>query len=502
MPYNALRRIRLQAFLIREVSMTNHPSTHAPTFLSTLPAGREELQLAKFVVATSIFAFLIVLPFAATQLSKVWAFIPIYESVLVINDLVTAVLLIGQFMISRANSIRVLVCGYLFTALMACMHALSFPGLFSDSGLLGGDPQTTAWLYMFWHAGFPLCVIAYTQLSGEARGSTRYAMFSGIAWVVAAVCGLTLLAALNHATLLPAIMQGNHYTPLMKGVVGAVWLLSVLALAALWRRRGRSVLDLWLIVVMCAWLCDIALSAVFNAGRFDLGFYAGRLYGLLAATFVLLVLLVENGWLYARLVETSCELQRLVIADPLTGIANRRAFDDALAQEWRRSARTGLPLSLLMVDVDNFKLFNDRYGHVGGDNCLRAIAAVLTQAAQRSGEVAARYGGEEFAVLLPYLDAGEASQFARNICQSIAALEIPHAQSPVAAYVTVSIGVASVRLGKTASTQSEAPAAAGFGPIWGPTSLVMAADEALYAAKKAGRNQIYNGGMLGQALQA
>jgi len=418
----------------------------------------------------------------------------------VINDWVTAVLLIGQFMINRANSIRILVCGYLFTALMACMHALSFPGLFSDNGLLGGGPQTTAWMYMFWHAGFPLCVIAYTQLQGVAKGSTRRAMVVGIAWTVFAVCALTLLAVVNNAAMLPSIMDGNHYSSAMKGVVATVWLLSVLALAFLWRQRGRSVLDLWLMVVMCTWLCDIALSAMFNAGRFDLGFYAGRLYGLLAATFVLLVLLVENGWLYARLIETSSELQRLVIADPLTGIANRRAFDDALAQEWRRSQRNGLPLSLLMVDVDNFKLFNDRYGHVGGDNCLRAIASVLVHAAQRSGEVAARYGGEEFVVLLPYLDASEACQLAGRICAAVAELEIPHAQSPVAAYVTVSIGVASVLLGKTSTEQAEEPPVVGFGPVWGPTALIMAADEALYTAKKTGRNRVYDGGVIQQGM--
>ena len=275
--------------------MANNPATHAPTFLSTLPAGMQELRLAKYVVATAIFVFLVAIPFATVQLGKVWAFIPIYESVLVINDWVTAVLLIGQFMINRANSIRILVCGYLFTALMACMHALSFPGLFSDNGLLGGGPQTTAWMYMFWHAGFPLCVIAYTQLQGVAKGSTRRAMVVGIAWTVFAVCALTLLAVVNNAAMLPSIMDGNHYSSAMKGVVATVWLLSVLALAFLWRQRGRSVLDLWLMVVMCTWLCDIALSAMFNAGRFDLGFYAGRLYGLLAATFVLLVLLVENG---------------------------------------------------------------------------------------------------------------------------------------------------------------------------------------------------------------
>src|SRR5207244_8011005 len=102
---------------------------------------------------------------------------------------------------------------------------------------------------------------------------------------------------------LRSIMQGNRYTPAMIFVVSSVWLASLAALLALWWRRPHAVLDLWLMVVMCAWLFDIALAAVFNAGRFDLGFYAGRIYGRLAASFVLMVLLHENGKLYARLVE-------------------------------------------------------------------------------------------------------------------------------------------------------------------------------------------------------
>ena len=198
--------------------------------------------------------------------------------------------------------------GYLFTALMAASHALTFPGLFSPTGLLRAGPQTTAWLYMFWHGGFPLLVGAYALLKDEGRQATQFkrhpsvAVLSVGAAVLVVVCGLTLLATLEQRVL-PAIMQGNRYTPAMITVVSGVWILSLLALGMLWRRRPHSVLDVWLMVVMSAWLFDIALSAVLNAGRFDLGFYAGRIYGLLAASFVLLVLLIEHGMLYARLAE-------------------------------------------------------------------------------------------------------------------------------------------------------------------------------------------------------
>jgi signal transduction histidine kinase/ActR/RegA family two-component response regulator len=270
---------------------------------SGLPAGPRERALVSTVVLLSAAVFLALVPFAKTPLLQVWAFIPLYEGSLVITDLLTAVLLYGQFNFSRSRGVMLLACGYLFTALMAVAHALTFPGLFVPGGLLGAGPQSTAWLYMFWHGGFPVCVIAYaylkdkTSASDEARGS---AVLAAIAGVVAAVCALTVLATAGQ-DVLPAIMQGNNYTAAMSLVVSTTWVLSLLALAVLWRRKPHAVLDLWLMVVMCAWLFDIALAAVLNGGRFDLGFYAGRVYGLLAASFVLIVLLIENSRLYAQI---------------------------------------------------------------------------------------------------------------------------------------------------------------------------------------------------------
>lgn len=284
-------------------------------FLSTLPAGRRARHLALAVVLVSVAIFIAVAPFAKMPLAPVWAFIPTYESALVINDLVTAVLLFGQFRILRSRALFVLASGYLFTAFMTVSHALTFPGLFAPTGLLGAGAQSTAWMYMFWHAGFPLLVIAYALFKDERREASplrlpvRVAVLSSVAAVFVAVCGLTLLATSGQDSL-PPIMRDNHYTPAMIMVVSSVWVLSLAALVVLWRQRPHSLLDLWLMVVMCAWLFDIALSAVLNAGRFDLGFYAGRSYGLLAASFVLLVLLLESSMLYARLVEAHSSERR------------------------------------------------------------------------------------------------------------------------------------------------------------------------------------------------
>ena len=277
---------------------------------SPTPAQRRAML---YLFASTALLFAVAVPFAQLALGKLWAFIPIYQSALVVNDLITSVLLFGQFYILGSRAIQMLATAYLYTALMAVAHALTFPGLFTAGGLLGAGPQTTAWLYMFWHGGFPLLLLAYAQLAKkQATPVTRAKARREIALAIAAALSLsilfTLLATRLHGDL-PAIMYGNHYTPVMRMVVGSVWMLSLLAFLRLVQRSKQTMLDLCLSMVMFSWLCDIALSAMLNAGRFDLGFYVGRIYGLLAASFVLIMLLMENSLLYARMLKTTTLLR-------------------------------------------------------------------------------------------------------------------------------------------------------------------------------------------------
>jgi signal transduction histidine kinase/CheY-like chemotaxis protein len=277
--------------------------------LSTAPAGPGQRRLAYAVLAVSVLCFAAIVPFAQTKLTEVWAFIPIYESALAINDLITAVLLLGQAHTARSRALMALAAGYLFTACMAVPHALTFPGLFAPTGLLGAGRHSTAWLYMFWHGGFPLCVMAYLGLRDRVP-PLAHATRAVAATVIGAVLAAVALAALATAgaDLLPAIMTDHTYLPAYRVVVGTVWVLNLLTLPFLLARRRPTMLDLWLAVVAAAWVFDIALSAVFNAGRFDLGFYAGRIYGFCAATFVLIVLLAESTSLHARLARSLVEL--------------------------------------------------------------------------------------------------------------------------------------------------------------------------------------------------
>ncbi|MBT9512125.1 MAG: MASE4 domain-containing protein [Acidovorax sp.] len=286
-------------------------SDRSPAFLSTLAADKRHRRLAGVAVLASFLIFLAIAPFARTALPQVSAFIPVYQTALVTNDLITAVLLLGQYSFLRSRALMVLGAGYLFCAFMAVAHGLSFPGLFAPSGALGAGPQTTAWLYFLWHGGFPLFVLAYVGLkdrrvfdpaakeAAQAIGSARRGIALATLGALALAAALVLLATVGHDAL-PVLMRGNQDDTGKLRVAFFTWTLSLVALVCLWR-RARSVLDLWLMVTLVAWLLDIALAAVLNAARFDLGFYGGRVYGLLASSFVLIVLLLENSRLYADL---------------------------------------------------------------------------------------------------------------------------------------------------------------------------------------------------------
>jgi diguanylate cyclase (GGDEF)-like protein len=187
-------------------------------------------------------------------------------------------------------------------------------------------------------------------------------------------------------------------------------------------------------------------------------------------------------------------LRVLSDCDSLTGIANRRALDDRLDQEWRRAARHGQPLGLLMIDIDHFKRYNDHYGHLQGDACLRRVAQALADTVTRAGDLAARYGGEEFAVLLPGSCLTAAAALGARVCAAVRALDLPHAGSDAARQVTVSIGVASgvprpvpTLPGPQATSPPAADGAAGLECI---AALLTRADRALYAAKAAGRDRV------------
>lgn len=199
---------------------------------------------------------------------------------------------------------------------------------------------------------------------------------------------------------------------------------------------------------------------------------AGKLVGFAKVTRDL----TERRGLIAQLKVANAQLSTLAMRDGLTGLANRRHFDESLAREYLRARRSRLPISLVMIDIDRFKAFNDRYGHLHGDNCIRRVAETLASSARRPADLVARFGGEEFAIILPETPVVAAREIARSAMEEIRSLRIAH-QEGLSGIVSVSAGVSCANPSRKKSPK-------------GPTDLVQAADAALYRAKAGGRDTL------------
>lgn len=186
-----------------------------------------------------------------------------------------------------------------------------------------------------------------------------------------------------------------------------------------------------------------------------------------------LAIAIQKSELYEQVQRANQELQHLATHDKLTGLANRRYFDDYLDQEWRRLTREKAPLSLILLDIDYFKPYNDTYGHLAGDACLEQVAAAIRRSIKHPADLAARYGGEEFAIILPNTNLAGSIHTAEFVRQEIASAHLPHGSIPNHPYVTVSLGIASAQ-----PTQTQAP-----------HTLIDQADQALYQAKQQGRDR-------------
>jgi adenylate cyclase len=269
-----------------------------------------------------------------------------------------------------------------------------------------------------------------------------------------------------HATVLNQLLQNRPLVRLSDPVaLGLFPLLTGLFYSLLWRRRS----EFWGVAIALFSSGGLWIAIVW--GTFRLGWWLPMfapmaLFGLTALLFWL-----DYG---RRLEDSNRRLGHLANHDDLTQVANRRYFDQHLQQEWSRMVRDRTAITLLLCDVDFFKRYNDHQGHLAGDVCLRQVALAINTALKRPADVVARYGGEEFVVILPNTDLAGALQMSREILQAVRNLKIPHGDSPISPYVTLSIGAASCL-----------PEV-----INGAEKLVGEADLALYKAKRSGRDQV------------
>jgi signal transduction histidine kinase len=325
--------------------------------LSALSPSLAQRRLALAVMIALILAFLITVGALSTfQLGRIDAFVPTYATALFVTDLITAVLLFAQFSIVRSRALAVLASGYLFAALIVIPWMLTFPGVFAPGGLLGAGPYTSQWLYNTRQLGFPMFVIAYALLKDAAdptkrlwQGSVAAGILSSVALTAALVCAATLLVTAGHALLPQTMLDPVHFAPLRLYIGGGQTGLSVVALIVLWVRL-RSVLDLWLMVVMCAFAIEVPLLVFPVPVRFSVGFYAGSVYALISGSLLLFVLLYEITALYGKLLRAILAQRREREVRLMTG--------DAVAATMAHEIRQ--PLSAMITNADTAVRWLDR----------------------------------------------------------------------------------------------------------------------------------------------
>lgn len=273
--------------------------------LAYLPPTERQTRSALAWAAIMLIGLAALAPFADDPMPHFDGFIPAIDAIIFVTDLITASLLLAHFSITRSRALLALACGYLFSALIVVAHGLSFPGVVSPSGRLGGDNETTVKLYLFWHLALPVALFVYLWLRGRERtkvvahSPTLLSATCSVAGVLALVVCTTWIA--RGKLLIPNVVVGpNSSTPVIPLFVDLTMALCAVALCALLIFR-HSALDQWLMVVMLASIVELALTAEFGGPPFTLGFYTGRIFSLVTSTAVLMALLAETTRLSARL---------------------------------------------------------------------------------------------------------------------------------------------------------------------------------------------------------
>jgi diguanylate cyclase (GGDEF)-like protein len=442
-------------------SLTNEPAT-----------GRHKFVMGIIAVAVSL-AAAASWYFGGLRLRPVAAFLPACGTAVFLTELMTALLLFSQLRLTRVLAEAFLASAYLFAGLIVIVQLLMFPGLYA--------PPSAVWLWFFWHGGFPAFVIAYALARlacGHARSGRMVANMLAVTFAlgtVGLVIALSYLVTVAPAWLLPLSAQQLSLSAWGLGVQGLNLAALLLVIAV---TRCRTVRDLGLVIAMLASLLDVVLT-LHTGGRFTLAWYVARGIGVLSAGSVLAVLLAQVGWLHAQLVQLNARLDTVACRDGLTGLANRGWFDEQLAVAWRYAARQRAPLALLLIDIDFFKHFNELYGHMAGEDCLRQVAFAIKNEVHRPIDLAARYGGAAFALILPETDIDGAFHIASRVRDAVRDLAIAHEESKLSAVVTVSLGLAAL-----VPPPSDVPSGSGG------AAMTRAAAAALEAAKKQGHDRI------------
>lgn len=441
-----------------------------PHGLQSVPIGPVQRALATAICAVLLLGAALLTPHANRPLMPVPGYLAAFAAAMVVTNLLLASLLYIRGHSEQDVATVRLGSAYLFVAAIFPPLLASFPDTLLPGSLIGTS-ESAVWLWVFWHGGFGLGVLRYGRAVRRRPSPPPHTGREALA--VLALVGLLTIVSIVGIGRLPQVLvdESNYFPGTSVLIPWTLLLIDTVALLSVARLQAADPEPLWLTVGMVAACVDIWLT-LHGSNRYSLGWYVSKLGSLFTTMVVLLSFIQTLSALYQRTSGANRLLARLAHQDGLTGLANRRRFDEVLEAEWRRARRHGQPLSLLMLDVDLFKRYNDHYGHLAGDECLQKVAEALQHCVHRPADLAARYGGEEFAIILPETPHAGALEQAHRIRERLAELGLEHRDSP-SGRLTLSIGAA------TLPPDDDTP-----------ERLVQAADTALYRAKADGRDRV------------
>ena len=421
--------------------------------------------------ASLVLAALIVTPVAGIELPASYPLFAMLQTATIAAAAVTAFLLLLQARAVGSLPTAVLGAGFAYASATMLPYAFLYPGTFPGFGTaIGASPVAYQYLWMLSQIGLVVTLLAYQWLrlgersdpAGRPRGRR---VIAGLA-----LAYIVLTPAAIWIGGLPPTIEDGHWSPFfIQFMVPLGTVLAGASVVETIRSRSRAnALDIWISIVAFAIIIQTYL-AVAGVSRFTIGWYASRAVVLFATCAVLGLLLVQAARAYADLIQRAEVLLGEAHTDTLTGLANRRRFDEEFARAFGSAIRRSSPISVAIIDIDHFKNYNDTFGHQAGDEALRSIAEAIAESVERSGDFAARYGGEEFVVILEDTTLGGAAGVGERIRNAV--LDVGLA-APGGGLLSVSVGVA-----------ARLPGGSG-------EELLRQADAALYAAKNAGRNRV------------
>ncbi|MCB5185244.1 GGDEF domain-containing protein [Methylobacillus gramineus] len=437
-----------------------------------------QLWIARILMLLLVAAALFVMPHAAEQWPAMDAFFPAIALMVAISAVVTSYVLLVQFNIHKKFFLIPLAGAYAFYGMAALVELLIQRETFGPIPMMEAPSQATSWIWHCWHIGYPLFIIIailFRKYGEQAVQLNRLSLTKGmILFMLAPLLGIVMyMVAVNSGHLLTSLLTANSIAQPVSEIVGwGTWTIAALTFFIVRYCGGDdNVITTFLSVTALAYLCQTSLMMVDNT-QFSSGWYMAKMLSMISSSGLLAVLILQISRLNSDLADAHSQLIEKACKDGLTGIFNRGYFDETSGTEWRRAQRVGGTMSVIMLDIDHFKDFNDKFGHLKGDQCLCRIAKTLQENLLRPGDFVARFGGEEFVVLLPNSTPEGVRLVAEKLRTAIYQLKI---QAIYGRPVSISAGYATW----TESYENRSI-----------NELLAQADLALYAAKSQGRNRV------------